>query len=176
MLLPSPTHTTFLPWMLPRCSTKVWMSASSWHGWKSSVRALITGTCECCANVSTVLWAKVRIITASTMRDSTRAESSIGSPRPSWVSRGDRKMLAPPNCVMATSNDTRVRVEDFSKIIPSVLPRMMLWRSPRFCIAFSSMARAISRFSSAGDKSSKVRKWRTFMPPPVLQQRRARHP
>ena len=52
--------------------------------------------------------------------ESTRAVSSIGSPRPSWVSRGDRNRAWPPNCAIPTSKDTRVRVEDFSKIMPSV--------------------------------------------------------
>ena len=61
-------------------------------------------------------------MTMSTMREITRALSSMGSPRPSWVSRGDRNMALPPNCAMPASNDTRVRVEDFSKIIASVLP------------------------------------------------------
>lgn len=57
----------------------------------------------------------------STMRDRTRAVSSTGSPRPSWVSRGERKIELPPNCAMAVSNETRVRVEDFSNTMPSTL-------------------------------------------------------
>ena len=31
-------------------------------------------------------------------------------------------MLSPPNCLIAISNEARVRVEFFSKIIPSVCP------------------------------------------------------
>ncbi len=46
MLLPSPIQATVLPAMLPRCSWKVCMSASSWQGCRSSDRPLITGTLE----------------------------------------------------------------------------------------------------------------------------------
>ena len=46
------------------------------------------------------------------------ALSPIGSPRPSWVSRGERKIAWPPNWIIPASNDRRVRVEAFSKIIP----------------------------------------------------------
>ncbi|MCY1465035.1 hypothetical protein D9M71_831330 [compost metagenome] len=66
-----------------------------------------------------LLWAKVRIITASTIRDITLAQSAIGSPRPSWVSRGERKIAWPPSWIMPASKETRVRVEAFSKIMPS---------------------------------------------------------
>ena len=52
----------------------------------------------------------------------TRAESSMGSPRPNCVSRDDRKIALPPNWLIPASNDTRVRVLDFSKIIPITLP------------------------------------------------------
>ncbi len=134
------------------------MSASSWQGWNWSVSALITGTREWAAKASTVSWSKVRIITASTIRDSTRAESSTGSPRPSWVSRGDRNTLAPPNWVIATSNDTRVRVEDFSKIMPRVLPRRGSWNCPVCSMVFSSTARCIRYPSSLGVRSIRVRK------------------
>ena len=34
-----------------------------------------------------------------------------------WVSAGDRKMAWPPSWVMPASKETRVRVDDFSKII-----------------------------------------------------------
>ena len=56
----------------------------------------------------------------STMREITRATSSTGSPRPSWVSRVVRLIAVPPSCCMPASNETRVRVECFSKIIASV--------------------------------------------------------
>ena len=66
---------------------------------------------------------KVRIITMSTMREITRATSSIGSPRPSWVSRVIEVIAVPPSWCMPASNDTRVRVDCFSKIIASVRSR-----------------------------------------------------
>src|SRR6202022_3194822 len=58
----------------------------------------------------------------STYRDSTRAVSAIGSPRPSCTSRGERNSACPPSCHAPTSNDTRVRVDDFIKIIASDFP------------------------------------------------------
>ncbi len=57
----------------------------------------------------------------STIREMTLAESSMGSPLPSWVSLGDRNRALPPNCAMPASKETRVRVEDFSKIMASTL-------------------------------------------------------
>ena len=57
-------------------------SASSWHGWNWSVSALITGTAVKEASVWTRSWPKVRQAIATTCRLSTRARSSIGSPRP----------------------------------------------------------------------------------------------
>src|SRR6201987_3029434 len=44
------------------------------------------------------------------------------SPRPSWVSVRPSMMVWPPSSRMPTSNDTRVRVEGFSKIMARVLP------------------------------------------------------
>ena len=52
----------------------------------------------------------VRIITTSTMREMTRATSSIGSPRDSCVSPRFRLIAMPPSWFMPASNDTRVRV------------------------------------------------------------------
>ena len=141
-----------------RCSTQVWMSASSWQGWCRSVSALITGTRECAAKRSTMACELARITMTSTMRDITRAVSSTGSPRSRCVSRGERNSEAPPSCAMPASNDTRVRVEDFSKIMASVLPASGACSWPRRCSALSSMARAISRVSSAGLRSARREK------------------
>jgi hypothetical protein len=44
------------------------------------------------------------------------------SPRPSCVSPRPSMIVWPPSSRMPTSNDTRVRVEGFSKIMASVLP------------------------------------------------------
>jgi hypothetical protein len=61
----------------------------------------------------------VRIMTRSTMRVITRATSSIGSPRPSCVSRVMSVITEPPSWCMPASKDTRVRVECFSNTIAS---------------------------------------------------------
>ena len=96
------------------------MSASTWQGWYSSVSPLITGTRECAAKRSMIDCSKVRIITMSTMRETTRATSSIGSPRPSCVSPMLSTIEAPPSWKMPASKDTRVRVELFSNTIASI--------------------------------------------------------
>ena len=57
-----------------------------------------------------------------TYRDSTRAVSAMGSPRPSCMSREERNRACPPSWYMPTSNDTRVRVLDLAKIIARVFP------------------------------------------------------
>ncbi|MNG26472.1 hypothetical protein D3C84_1114690 [compost metagenome] len=82
------------------------------------------------------------------MRDMTMALSPIGSPRPSWVSRGERKMAWPPSWIMPASNDRRVRVEAFSKIIPSTRFFSGSNSTPRWRRSFNSMARRISPLSS----------------------------
>ena len=80
----------------------------------------MTGTRECAAKRSILVCSKVRIITMSTMRLITRAVSSIGSARPSWLSPVVRFTTEPPIWYMPASKLTRVRVEAFSKIIASV--------------------------------------------------------
>ena len=99
------------------------MSARIWQGWYSLVRPLITGTRECAAKRSMIDCSKVRIITTSTIREITRATSSIGSPRESCVSRRFRLIAMPPSWFMPASNDTRVRVDAFSNTIASVRSR-----------------------------------------------------
>ncbi len=56
----------------------------------------------------------------STMREITRALSSIGSLRPNWLPSVVRCTTEPPIWYMPASKLTRVRVEAFSKIIASV--------------------------------------------------------
>ncbi len=73
------------------------MSPRIWHGWYSLVKPLTTGTRENSANFSMIACSKVRIMTMSTMRLTTRATSSIGSPRPIWVSRVMRVITVPPS-------------------------------------------------------------------------------
>jgi hypothetical protein len=62
---------------------------------------------------NTIAWAN---------RDSTRAVSSIGSPRPSWVPSLVRIVAWPPSSRTATSKLTRVRVEAFSMTIATWRP------------------------------------------------------
>ena len=56
----------------------------------------------------------------STILLMTRALSSIGSARPSWLSPLVRFTTEPPSWYMPASKLTRVRVEAFSKIIARV--------------------------------------------------------
>src|SRR5262245_31734504 len=57
------------------------------------------------------------------------------SPRPSWVSVRPSMIVWPPSSRMPTSNDTRVRVDGFSKIMARVLPASGL-SCPPFARAF----------------------------------------
>ena len=75
-------------------------SASTWQGWNSSVSALITGTLEVLASALIRRWAKVRMATASTYRDSTREVSSMVSSRPSWDIRPSTMTGWPPSWAM----------------------------------------------------------------------------
>ena len=61
-----PTQAMTRPAMGPRCSSKVMISAISWHGWVAPVRPLITGTSENRANSSNVACSCVRSRMAST--------------------------------------------------------------------------------------------------------------
>ena len=83
---------------------------------------LMTGTEAAAAKRSTLSCSKVRIITASTISERTRAVSSTGSPRPKWESFGLMARAWPPSWCMPTSKETRVRVELNSKIMASVCP------------------------------------------------------
>jgi hypothetical protein len=58
----------------------------------------------------------------SAYRERTRAVSPTVSPRPSCRSREERNMASPPSWNIPASKETRVRVEDFSKIIARVFP------------------------------------------------------
>ena len=57
----------------------------------------MTGTRECAAKRSMIVCSKVRIITTSTIREITRATSSIGSPRERCVSTRFRLIAMPPS-------------------------------------------------------------------------------
>src|SRR5687768_15202192 len=104
---------------------------------------------------SSMSWcANVRIMMPSTYRESTRAVSAIGSPRPSCTSRGDRKSAWPPSCHAPTSNDTRVRVDDFMKIIPSDFPASGL----RSYLPFLIDSASVKSFSISSAEKSGI--WR----------------
>jgi len=64
------------------------------------------------------------------------------SPRPSCISAPVSMIGSPPSWRMATSNDTRVRVEGRSKIIASVLPSSGLLISCALRFAFMAMPAA----------------------------------
>ena len=114
----------------------------------------MTGQSAYSASVSTSAWSNRRAITPSTYRPSTRAVSFSGSPCPSWMSSGPRNIAWPPSRVIPVSKETRVRVEGFSKIIPSVASLSRGSVSP----AFIAAARSSSASSSAGVTSSMSRK------------------
>ena len=59
---------------------------------------------------------------ASTMREMTSAVSRMVSwSSPTWSVLNSRNSAWPPSFVMAVSNETRVRVEGWSNIMPSTL-------------------------------------------------------
>ncbi len=80
----------------------------------------MTGTREFAAKASSLSCSNVRIMTMSTIRLMTRAVSSIGSARPSWLSPVVMCTTEPPIWYIPASKLTRVRVDAFSKIIASV--------------------------------------------------------
>ena len=94
----------------------------SWHGCDVSVRPLITGTVAYAANSCSFDTLSVRSMIASTYRDSTRAVSAGVSPRLLCISCALSTTTSPPSWRMPTSNETRVRVDGFSKITARVLP------------------------------------------------------
>src|SRR6187402_1876729 len=91
-----------------------------------------------------------------TKRDSTLAVSWMVSPRPIWMSFVLRKSGLAPSSWSATSNETRVRVLDFAKIIAHVWPASGCACRPRF--RFSSRARVKIFATSAREKSVSLRK------------------
>ena len=155
MLLPSPIKHSFSPSREPLYSRMVIKSASTWQGWQKSVRPLMMGIEPYLARSSTSCWAKVRIMMPSRYRESTRAVSCTGSPRPICKSRADRKSAEPPSCAMPTSKETRVRVEDFWKIIPpSLFPFRCWWRMPCLSSYLSWSPRFSSSMISSLERSS----------------------
>jgi hypothetical protein len=81
--------------------------------------------------------------------------SSIVSPRPSWTSSEKSGTGWPPVWAIAISNETRVRVEGFSKISATDRPRSASATSPGW--AFTFAARSSSEASSSFERSSTER-------------------
>ena len=102
-----------------RCSVIVSRSHTTWVGWLKSVRPLITGTSAAAASARIVSCSRVRASITSHMRERTRAVSATDSRPPRWISPGFRYRAWPPSFAIATSKETRVRVDGSSKIIPS---------------------------------------------------------
>src|SRR6266446_184945 len=80
------------------------------------------------------------------------------SPRPSWVSVRPSMMVWPPSSRMPTSNDTRVRVDGFSKIMASVLPPSGLSCPPLERAIFIALPRSRIWRSVLGSTWSRSRK------------------
>src|SRR5699024_9058681 len=95
-------------------------SARIWQVWKSSDRALMTGTDEYSAISTSPAWDKVRQTLAETIRDITSAVSAMDSLCPSCASPGLMISGCPPSAAMPAANDTRVRVEVLSKMTAAV--------------------------------------------------------
>ena len=107
---------------------------------------------------------------ASTKRDSTRAVSASVSPRPSCISCAVSRIASPPSWRMATSNETRVRVEGLSNTIASVLPASGDAFDRRARAAFIARLLSISPASTGFGMSVRSRKCRTpfaVMTPPL---------
>ena len=97
MLLPSPTQATRMPSTVAQALLHRLQVGQDLHGWCRSLRPLMTGTLLCCARCSTRSWPNVRNTTACRKRENMRAESSMVSPRPSWMSAGLSVMGSPPS-------------------------------------------------------------------------------
>ena len=125
-LLPSPRYASVRLFRSPLISRTVKRSARHWQGCSKSESALTTGTEDAAASNSSRSCSNVRRTTTSTYRESTRPVSSIVSPRPSWSSAVDSATGCAPAEAAATSNETRVRVDGFSKTMATALP----WSRP----------------------------------------------
>src|SRR5690606_39089252 len=80
------------------------------------------------------------------------------SERPSCISVPVSMIVSPPSCRMATSKETRVRVDGLSKIIASTLPSNGFERSPAFRRALRAAASSrMARRSEAGSADRSVK-------------------
>ena len=129
-------------------------------GWNSSVSPFQTGTPANWASCSTISWSKPRYSMPSKMRPRTRAVSFIDSLWPICDPLGPRYVTWAPWSYAATSNDTRVRVEVFSKMIAMFLPRRCCCSYPPYFARLRSRDRSSRNRISRGVKSRSFRKLR----------------
>ena len=165
LLAPSPRKVMVSPASAPRCSRMVSRSASNWQGWKSSDSPLMTGTVVPAAISSSPAWAKVRQTMAATCRSRTRAVSEAVSLPPSWLLAVLMMSGTPPRSAMPTAKETRVRVEDLSKITATVCGPAR-GRVPKRS-RLSSRARSRISACSAPVTSSSRKKCRVMSVPSV---------
>ncbi len=161
-LLPSPMKTTRAPSIEPRCSTTVRMSPSTWHGCRRSVSPFTTGTVAFAASSSTRLCLNVRIMIASTYRDSTCPTSFGASRLSSPISRSVMKRLVPPSWRIATSKLSRVRRLGLWKMQASTRPGWLAGRRNDRASGFCAAATRRIASSSSREKSRSDRK--SFLP------------
>ncbi len=122
--------------------------------------AFTTGTVVPAAIASIRCWAKVRQTIAATCRSSTRAVSSIGSPRPSWLVWASTTSGLPPSSATPTANEIRVRVDGLSKISATVFGPSSGRCTNRS--AFISAASSSTAACCSGLRSSSRRKCRVM--------------
>ena len=131
-------------------------SASTWQGWNWSVSALITGTVAAEASASMRSCPEVRQAIAATCRVSTRATSSIVSPRPICVVAVSMTTGKPPSSAIPTVNDTRVRSDCLSNSTATARgPASGCQPNLSF---FTRSASSRTAACSVGDRSSSRRK------------------
>src|SRR4051812_2183514 len=73
-------------------------------------------------------------------------------------------IVSPPSWRMATSNDTRVRVDGLSKIIASTLPSNGRLSSPAFRRDLRALASSRISLRSVAETVERSTKWRTELP------------
>ena len=118
---PSPRKVTVIPASRPRCSRMVSRSASSWQGWKSSVRRVDHRHGG--AARPSPRGRPGRRCARRSRRPAARAPGrcrlAVSLP-PSWLLAVLMISGTPPRSAMPTANETRVRVDDLSKMTATV--------------------------------------------------------
>ena len=157
-LFPSPTKVNVSPSSRPICLRSVYRSASAWHGWLKSLRALITGTLDDAANCLIVACDLERHAMQSTYSLSTRLKSSILSRELANPVSSPRNSPDPPRCTIAVWKLTRVRRLCFSKTSARTRPGKSASRTPAAYFVSRSWEIAKTPSISCGVKSSTTNK------------------